>query len=300
MSEHTPHNIWQHIIWRAEVLAYDGLSLILRAFPFSWISAFGGTAFRLIGPFTKKHHIAKTGLEIAFPDKDKAEIGRIMKAQWDNLGRTFIEFPLTHRIKAFDPKGRVTIIGIEKLYTHTPGVIISGHFANWEIMATVVTQSERVVRVTYRKINNPYMDRRIQTQRQKYGTQFLVQKSTHKGGRELFDALNTGESIAIMNDQKFNEGLSVPFFSQNAMTAPGAVRLARKTGRPLLPMVVVRDKSRFTVTIHDPIPIKKTADREADIYDGVLAVNRFIEARIHENPAQWFWVHRRWPKEMYK
>jgi len=71
-------------------------------------------------------------------------------------------------------------------------------------MATVLTQSDRPVRITYRKINNPYIDARVRRQREKYGTKFLIQKSTHKGGRELLETLKKGESIAILNDQKFN------------------------------------------------------------------------------------------------
>ena len=84
------------------------------------------------------------------------------------------------------------------------------------------------------------------------------------------------------------------------MTAQGATRLALKTGRPLLPMVVVRDKSNFLVTFHDPIEINNTGNRETDVLNGVINVNQFIEDRIRENPAQWFWVHRRWPKALYR
>ena len=84
------------------------------------------------------------------------------------------------------------------------------------------------------------------------------------------------------------------------MTAQGATRLALKTGRPLLPMVVVRDKSNFLVTFYDPIEIDNTGNRETDVLNGVINVNQFIEDRIRENPAQWFWVHRRWPKALYK
>jgi len=285
--------------WRLEAFAYDIVSLLLKLFPFSGISAFGGWLLRLIGPLTSKHHIAKTGLQIAFPDKSESELAQILKDQWDNTGRTFAEFPITHRIKAFEGN-RVTIKGLEIFKANAPAIIVTGHFANWEIMATVVTQSSLPVRITYRKINNPYIDARVRNQRERYGTKFLVQKSTHKGGRELLEALKNDESIALLNDQKFNTGLSVPFFGEDAMTAQGATRLALKTGRPLLPMAVTRDGANFTVTFYEPIKLDTSGDRDANVMNGVKQVNRFIEDRIREQPAQWFWVHRRWPKTLYK
>ena len=286
--------------YRLEALAYDFIRFILCLFPFAWISSVGAALVKLVGPITSKQHIAKTGLKIAFPDADDARIKSLLKAQWDNVGRTFAEFPLTHRLKPFSKKSRVEIIGLDIFKAHAPAVIVTGHFANWEVMATVLTQSELPVHITYRKINNPHIDKRVHQQRQKYGTKSLVQKSTHRGGRELLEALKAGESVALLNDQKFNTGLSLPFFGEPAMTAQGAVRLALKTGRPLLPMAVTRNKSRFIVTFYDPIELLSTGEREADVVAGVAQINQFIEARIRENPDQWFWVHRRWPKALYK
>ena len=285
--------------WRLEALAYDAVGIVLKLFSFSGISAFGGWLLRLIGPMTSKHKIAKTGLEVAFPDKSATEIAQILKEQWDNTGRTFAEFPITHRIKAYEGN-RVTIKGLDIFKANAPAIIVTGHFANWEIMATVLTQSGLPVRITYRKINNPYIDARVRKQRERYGTKFLVQKSTHKGGRELLEALKNGESVALLNDQKFNTGLAVPFFGQEAMTAQGATRLALKTDRPLLPMAVTRDGANFTVTFYEPIKLETTGERETDVLNGVRQVTEFIEDRIREEPAQWFWVHRRWPKGLYK
>jgi KDO2-lipid IV(A) lauroyltransferase len=300
MSPETPSvSFGKRVSWRIEALAYDIVSFILNLFPFSWISATGGALLRLIGPLTSKHKIARKGLEMAFPEKFKVEIKALLKGQWDNTGRTFAEFPLMHRIKAFD-QDRIEIKGIEHFTENTPAVIVTGHFANWEVMATVLTQSAKPVRITYRKINNPHIDKRVRKQREAYGTKFLVQKSTHKGGRQLYGALRQGESIAILNDQKFNTGLPIPFFGTEAMTAQGATRLALKTDRPLLPMAVTREKAKFTVTFYPPIEFNRQADREEAVLDGVTKITQFIENRVRENPAQWFWVHRRWPKEHYR
>ncbi len=288
------------LAWRLETLAYDSVSLLLRLLPFRLASKLGSCLLRLIGPLSSKHKIAKTGIDIAFPDLSETERAHILRDQWGNLGRTFAEFPLMHRIKAFAPGSRVSITGIEHLERHHPAILISGHFANWEVMATVLTQSSQTVRITYRKLNNPYMDARIINQRQKYGTKFLVQKSTHRGGRELFLALQNNEGIAILNDQKFNEGIALPFFGTETMTATGAVRLALKTGRPIVSMSVTRQGSKFEVTINPPFELEITGEREADVKAGVGQILDFTESYIRANPGQWFWTHRRWPKHHYK
>jgi len=286
--------------WRLEALAYDIIGFIMRLFPFAWVSGFGACIVKLIGPITSKHRIAEVGLRTAFPEKSDAEIKSLLREQWNNTGRTLAEFPLTHRLKPFNKNSRVEVVGLDIFKRHAPAVIVTGHFANWEVMATVLTQSELPVRITYRKINNPHIDARVRKQREAYGTKFLVQKSTHRGGRELLDALKNGESVALLNDQKFNTGLSIPFFGEPAMTAQGAVRLALKTGRPLLRMSVSRRKAKFVVTFYEPIELINSGDRDADVHNGVTKVTQFIETRIRENPAQWFWVHRRWPKDLYK
>ncbi|GLQ19718.1 lysophospholipid acyltransferase family protein [Algimonas porphyrae] len=285
---------------RIEAFGYDVLTGLLRMLPFAFVSALGGLILRGVGPLTSKHRVARINLETAFPEASKAEIRRLLSAQWDNLGRTFAEFALTDRIRAFEPVSRVTVEGMEHFDANAPAIFVGGHFANWEVIGTVLTQAPKPVRITYRKINNPLIDRRVREQREAYGTRFLVQKSTHRGGRELFEALRGGESIAIMNDQKFNTGLSIPFFGVEAMTAQGAVRLALKTKRPLLPMTVVRDKTQFYVRISPPLDWPKTGNRSVDVEAGVRLVTAYIEDCIRANPDQWFWVHRRWPKAHYR
>ena len=40
-----------------------------------------------------------------------------------------------------------------------------------------------------------------------------------------------------------------------------------------------------------PLPVSR--------YSGVQAITRFIEDRVRESPADWFWVHKRWPDRVY-
>jgi len=122
-----------------------------------------------------------------------------------------------------------------------------------------------------------------------------------EGARDLLDALGRGESVALMNEQTFNGGIAGPLFGLTAHTAPRPSRLALRFGAALQPMSVQRKhKARFRVVVHEPIRLENTGSRQADLETGVRRVNAFIEERIRERPAEWFWVHKRWPNEVYK
>ena len=296
---------FKHLGWRLEVLAYDFLRLLMAPFSLSQVSGFAGRVVGFIGPKTSKHHIAKTNMKLAFPDADDAQIETWLRESWNQMGRTFGEFPLLGRIKVFDKNSNVEVVGLEILEKlkaeQKAAVLISGHFANWELMAAVFSQAKLPVRVTYRPTNNPYFDKRIRAQRAAYGIELMVAKSGPKGAKELIHALRSGESVALLNDQKFNEGIEIPFFGHGAMTAPGPTRLAMQTSTSIIPMSIKRlGGTKFRVTVHDEIKKVSTGNRTEDIRATVIKITKFIEDQIRENPTDWFWVHRRWPKELYR
>ena len=295
-------SVGQHLLWRIEALIYDIAATLARIFPIDSVSNFGSVFFRTLGPFTNAHKVALVNLRIAFPDAADSDIRCLADAQWSQLGRWFAEFPILDRIIA-DP-GRVEVVGAERLAAIRDGagpvVFISGHFSSFEIMPAVIVHSGVTCQITYRATNNPYVDARIRRSRERYGVTLFAPKGAD-GARELLRALSRGESVALMNDQKFNGGVAAPLFGVMAHTAPGPSSFALRYGVPLQPMSVERkDKARFRVVVHDPIMLEETGDRTADIEAGVRRINAFIEARVRERPTEWFWVHKRWPSEIYR
>ncbi len=291
----------QDLAWRLEAFAFDALGLAFRLMPIETASSLGAAALRLLGPVTGAHKIAERNLRIAFPELDQEARRRLLIAQWENLGRLTAEFQLMDKITP--ATGRVEIVGGEKLravaQSGKPAVLVSGHFSNWEVMAAVIVHLGVQCQVTYRAANNPYIDRRIIETRRSYGVTLMAPKGGD-GSREVLAAMAKGESVALLNDQKFNQGVEAPFFGVMAHTAPGPTKFALRFGCPMIPMCVERTKgARFRVTIYDSIAPESTGDRQADIVQGVKNMNAFIEARVRERPAEWFWTHKRWPKEAY-
>lgn len=301
MSRSRP-SFWLDLGWRIECLAFDVFSAVDRLLPIAWMSAFGGFVLKTLGPLSGTHKIAERNLRIAFPDMPQRERERLLKRQWENLGRLVGEFPQVDRLTP--ARGRVEVVGGERLAaiaaSGEPVVFISGHLANWEVMPAAIVHYGVNCNITYRAANNPYIDKRINKVRASYGVKLFAPKGGD-GSREILEGFKLGQSVALMNDQKFNQGLPVPFFGQPAHTAPGPTRLALKAGTWLQPMSVRRlPGARFRVTVHEPIVLEQTGDKRRDIEAGVRRVSEFIEARVREHPEDWFWVHKRWPNAVYK
>ncbi len=293
----------QRLQWRIETLAWDVLYWApMKALGPERASNVAGGLFRRLGPLFSQHRTAVRNLRLAFPDWDEARIQKVAREAWENLGRTAGELPHLPRIDLNDGR-RVEVVHAERLdairMSGRGAVVISGHFANWEVMAAVICQRPVDCLVTYRMLNNPHIDRRLNRVRLSYGIGVLAPKGL--GTRELMRALSSGRAVALMNDQKFNQGLALPFFGHDAMTAPGATRLAYKYGVPIVPVSTVRTgPARFRVTVHPSIEPLASGDIDADVARTVGEINRFIEARVREAPGQWFWQHRRWPREAWK
>ncbi len=301
MAEHKP-SLAQDLVWRLEALGFDLLGLMFRLMPIEAASSLGGAVLRLLGPLTGAHKIAERNIRIAFPDMEADDRKRLLVAQWENLGRLTAEFQLMDRLTP--DRGRVEIVGGERLravaQSGKPAILVSGHFSNWEVMAAVIVHLGVKCEVTYRAANNPYIDRRIIETRRSYGVTLMAPKGGD-GSREVLAAMAKGEAVAFLNDQKFNQGVVAPFFGVPATTAPGPTRMALRFECPMIPMSVERLKgARFRVTIWDSIAPEKTGDRTGDILQGVKNVNAFVEDRVREHPQEWFWTHKRWPKEVYK
>ena len=291
----------QTCVYVVEIVLYDLFHLIVRALPVDTASDLGAWLGGTFGPMSPTNRVVKRNLELAFPDMDPKERDRILHAQWRNTGRVLAEFPILYKLTP--ATGRVEVINGERLdairEAGKPVVFVSGHFSNWEIMPLTIVHYGVVCEMTYRAANNPWVDKRIKESRRRYGVRLFAPKGGD-GARELLLALKRGQSVALMNDQKFNRGLAVPFFGRDAFTAPGPTRLALKFGTVLQPMTVHRLKgARFQAIVHEPIELERTGDRSRDINLGVRRINAFVEEEVRKHPDDWFWVHKRWPNELY-
>lgn len=291
----------QKLIWRLETVGYDLVCGFLRALPPDAASALGGALLKWIGPITSRRRLVHKNLRLAFPDMGPAERERIARAQWENFGRYIAEMFFMDRLTP--ASGRVEIVGEDRLQAlakaETPTIFVSGHLANMEIMPSAILAMGVECVITGRAMNNPYVNARLIESRRRYGVVLYAPKGA-QGAREQLLALKRRQSVAHMVDQKNNQGVAAPFFGHECRTESSAIKMALRSGGTVQPMSVQRLKgARFRVVVHEPIVLQQTGRHQDDVEAGVRQLNAFVEARVRERPQEWWWMHKRWTKEVY-
>jgi KDO2-lipid IV(A) lauroyltransferase len=268
---------------------------LLGLLPVARASALGGRIARVVGPFLPVSRVARQNLAWALPER-AAEHRAILAACWDNLGRTFAEYPHLAEIVA----NRVELVGrvhLEALPAG-PALFFSAHFGNWELLPRVAWAAGLPLAGIYRRPNDADVDRLIARVRGLPRDHLFAKGGD--GARQALAHLKSGGRLALLVDQKMNDGIQAPFFGRLAPTAPALAQLAWRFGCPVLPARVVRlAGARFRVEVEAPMAMPAAADRATAVRLLTERVNAHIEGWIRADPGLWLWPHRRWPREDY-
>jgi KDO2-lipid IV(A) lauroyltransferase len=293
-----PKPLNRYIFHPIEAAAAVVVYSLMRVLPIGMASGLGGWLGRILGPHLPVSSRAVHNLTGAFPEKSEAEIAAIVRAMWDNLGRVAAEYPHLSEINVYDPGGRVEVIGAEYVDLlrddGRAGIFFSGHIANWEIVSLGATQRDLPLDRIYREANNRLVEWLYQHGRAAVEGALIPKGPA--GARGLLKSLKNNRHIAMMVDQKMNDGIPVPFFGRDVMTAPALAELALRYDCPVVPARVERLKgAHFKLLIYPPLELVKTGDRQADVAANMAQVNAILEQWIRDTPEQWLWLHNRWP-----
>jgi KDO2-lipid IV(A) lauroyltransferase len=120
---------------------------------------------------------------------------------------------------------------------------------------------------------------------------------TPAGLKRTLDALRHGRCVALLADRDFlQNGKPVVFFGRATTLPVGALRLARETGAPIVPLFTRRVGSGHQLLVRSPIRVARTADPDADIAAGLHQLVPVVEDAIRRTPSQWVMFQPVWPK----
>ena len=260
-------------------------------------SNLGGGLLRWLGPKLSRSRRMRRDIERSLPQLEPARVDAIVTAAWDNLGRTFAEYVHLDRIAA-NYAAHVELTGGEHLQALAgdgrPGIVFTGHFANWELCAMTCARFGLDLTYVFRKPNNPYVAQMLAQARAPLGGT-MVPKG-REAARGLMAAIRAGGHVGLLIDQKLNEGPALPFLGRDARTGTVLADLALRYDAPAVPIRVVRlGAARFKVTVLPPVVFARTGDLKADTLAAMRKANALLGDWVREDPGQWMWQHRRWP-----
>jgi KDO2-lipid IV(A) lauroyltransferase len=251
--------------------------------------------WRVIG---YRKEVVLANLDIAFPEKSKAEKERIAAAFYHNLIDTFIEtIKLVSASEKFMKDHYVADVSLfhELKASGKKCQIHLGHNFNWELAGiTMPLLLPYQVLSVYMPINNKALDRVFLKLRSRTGAIMLPATTI---GRAIVPYRNQQYLSALVADQ--NPGVPsraywFQFFGRPTPFVKGPEKSAKGNDAAVVFAHFTKIKrgyyrGHFHIATTDPNQFQE---------GGLTSIYiKYLEGVIRENPEMWLWSHRRWKHE---
>lgn len=295
--------------WFARYIKYPFEAAVF--FSFMWAmgrlsidkaSAVGAWIAGTFGPRVSHNKRAMRNLKLIYPEMPEKLRFQITRDMWREIGATAAEY--VHLGPITDPgSGRVEVHGFEAIKKYldagTPVIIASGHFSNFEVMQVTMARFLKNVTAVVRDPNNTLIEEKLEEFRSVGGGRRVSKGKTSV--KQLVQALEEGDSLGILVDQKLSKGIEARFLGYPAMTPTAVAAFALRYDRPIFCAHLHRTEgARFVIDLEGPLLPDLEAPREKEITRLTQAVNDKLGAYILEHPSSWLWLHRRWPRRVYE
>ena len=256
---------------------------------------------RWMGPKIWRHKVVMDNLAIAFPDKSPEERKQLASDSWAQTARTLLEYIYLDEILDVDENHleseRIEIVNAEQFIKlrddGLPAILFTGHIANFELLPLIAARFGLNVRSLFRQPNNKYAASHVADARKEFGDNLVA--SGAGASFQLMSALEKGDHVGLLVDQKFRRGIMVPFFGREAPTNTLLAKLARRYDCPVHGARSIRlPGGRFRLEITDELQLPRDENGDVDIRGTTELVTRMVEDWVREYPEQWLWMHRRW------
>lgn len=276
-------------------------SLIINMLPEKATTGFAAIIANLGYLFAVRHRrVALESLSIAFgQEKDPSEIAAIAKACFEIMAKGMVELLWISEHPDYIKK-KARIVGKEHLLNalkEGKGAIgVSAHFGNFPLLLVRLVQEGIKTSAIIRYSRDEKIEKYFQAKRQEFGLNTIYSTPRKTCVANSIKALRNNEFLFIPLDQNFGTaGVFVDFFGRQAATATGPVIFAQRTGAPIVPMFIVREKDdTHRIIIEPPMYIEEKENNAATIQHNIYRITRIIEKYIRQYPQEWGWIHRRW------
>jgi len=276
------------------------LVALIQALPLPLVArigrALGGLAFYLTARYRR---VTLQNLTMCLGgEKSPAEIRELARENFRRLGENYGCAIKTAAMTAAEMKPHVEFVNVDRLPQKAgdaplPNVVIAiGHFGNFELYARFHdVRPDYQCATTYRALKQAALNRLMQALRRRSGCLFFERRTD---GPLLRAALGQGGIILGLLADQSSKGLRAPFLGHDCDTVLAPAVLSLRYGTELYTGFCFRVASaKWRVELGQKIATHEHGHPRPSA-DIMRDVNRSFEDAVRRDPANWFWVHRRW------
>ncbi|MGE0796759.1 MAG: lysophospholipid acyltransferase family protein [Lautropia sp.] len=264
---------------------------LLSALPYPVLRALGnGLGILLYWLAASRRRIGRTNLRLCFPHLSEAERRRLLQTHFKLFARSFFDRFVLWYQPAERIKSLVQLRGVEHFEAALgrPLILLAPHFIGLDAGGTRLTIDRRMFSM-FANQKNQVFNEAMRAGRSRFNDAFLL--SRLEGLRTAIRLMRDGVPFYFLPDMDLGprDSIFVPFFGVPAATVTSVARLAQMTRAAVVPCVTEMTEDGY-VTRFYPAWSNYPGD---DLIAATARMNRFIEERALEMPAQYLWTHKR-------
>jgi lauroyl/myristoyl acyltransferase len=262
-----------------------------------WLARQAGRLLYVLDPGLKR--IVRSNLRhVLGPGADNAEVEATTRQALINIAKGHYDLFRVSRLSVAEIRRLIQVEGMEHLQRALArgrgAIVFSAHVGNVDLVGQLPMAYDLKISGAAEHIQPERLFRYLRKLRQSHGLQLIPSDEPMIG---LIRALRRGEIIALPVDRDVTgSGPRIEFFDKATHLPDGPVRLALRTGAPILPAFVLRlPDERFRVEIGPPLDLQRTGDLQADVRAGMKQMIALLEQHISRQPEQWLVASPVWP-----
>ncbi|NER13404.1 lipid A biosynthesis acyltransferase [Leptobacterium flavescens] len=282
------------------------LLIFILAYPFLWLVS--KLPFRLLYMvsdavrilvyhiFGYRKKVVRTNLKLAFPEKSASELKAIEKEFYKHMCDMFLEMIKTMSISEKEMQKRFSFTNLDlilQLEKEKSILLMFPHYASWEWVIALNKHIESKGYAVYKKISNVHFDRLMRSIREKFGTTLIETKETpatiisnkRKKIKSMYGFLSDQSPLPSRTNYWSD------FMKIKVPVHTGAETLAKRLDLAVVFLKVEKLKRGYYSASFEVLAEHPKELEGFQITDLFL---RETEKQIEEDPAYYFWTHRRW------
>ena len=274
-----------------------GIVAVIQALPLTFVArlgrATGGLAYHLDG---RHRRVVLKNLTMCFgAEKSAEEITALAQENFRRIGENYVSAIKTAAMTFDELRPHVEFVGTERLLPPRRVVNAGGHFGNFELYARFNNLFPQYqMASTYRALKQPALNRLLTDLRNRSGCRFFERVTEGAALRAVMN--QPAIIISLQIDQHGgNKGLRLPFLGHECSTSPAPAVFALRYGCEFYAAACFRTGlAKWRIELGEQIPTHDASGEPRAVADLIRDVLRIQEGHVRRDPANWFWVHRRW------